>query len=79
MKPEKTPATVMAVHLSKQAKIEDEKGFNDKISLRDYFAIEVMSAIIGNTNSENPRGKAKVAYDVADAMLQIRKETLPKV
>ena len=46
-------------------------GINSGMTLRDYFAGQV---IVGHVNDGSPDKLAEYAYQIADAMLEARKE-----
>ena len=52
------------------------EGFEDGMTLRDYFAAQIMSAIIAanNPGSGTVRDMAERAYIYAEIMLKVRSE-----
>jgi hypothetical protein len=48
-------------------------GYNG-MTLRDYFARQIIAAIITSRDGHTPTAWAQAAYDVTDAMLAARQE-----
>jgi len=50
-------------------------GYDEGMTLRDYFAAKVMAAMYVNVSAMNSNQYAKLAYAAADAMLKERSKS----
>jgi len=58
--------------VSEMGKVRSINEVEHGMDLRDYFAAKAMQLYVGNGNID-PNATSKVAYQIADAMIEARK------